>query len=129
MDIFCQLILCCYWIEKIHSRWNRSVYDWFHYFLYLLVVIYIHNPMFCIGMKDFFLLFSGLLILFNMINPINSHISAASYEPIGTSNLLFSLEFSHGFSFFNRYVYIDINIIFKYNSLITAIPHQLGLIL
>ena len=24
MDIFCPLILCCYWIEKIHSRWNRS---------------------------------------------------------------------------------------------------------
>ena len=24
MDIFCQLILCCYWIEKNHSRWNRS---------------------------------------------------------------------------------------------------------
>ena len=27
MDIFCQLILCCYWIEKIHSRWNRSIYN------------------------------------------------------------------------------------------------------
>ena len=25
MDIFCQLILFCYLIEKIHCRWNRSI--------------------------------------------------------------------------------------------------------
>ena len=25
MDIFCQLILCCYLIEKIHCRWNGPI--------------------------------------------------------------------------------------------------------